>query len=70
VSVGKAGYHHIWGVNEQGQVWFHRSTSDQQALERRRANANPTAHPAPHVHHPPPSTTKGCHGGFPVNVFQ
>jgi len=62
VSVGASGYHHVWGVDAQGQVWFHRSSAQdaflinrknqqlqQQQQQRTTVIHNQPCTPGPHV---------------------
>lgn len=34
VSVGASGYQHVWGVNSQGELWFHRSRAKEDFLQK------------------------------------
>jgi hypothetical protein len=68
VSVGATNYAHVWGVNAQGEVWFHRNAIMDGQLERaRRAkheqhmNAH-TGYPAGH------GTTAHVSHGSPAQV--
>jgi len=38
VSVGAPGYQHVWGVNAQGQLWFHRSAEQETVLINNKTN--------------------------------
>jgi len=74
VAVGAKGYRHVWGVNSQGEVWFHRDQFMEnqlvEAARRKIAAANPQINTTQHHHTTPHHTSTGypAQSGVQVGV--